>query len=171
MWHDNERFLLQLPEYRRSGLQMECFPPNSGDLNTIETVWFRQRPSSFASASARCFKAARRCARASGGTDGAASDAACSRRVAQNVNVLLPRRPCSAAMPYTHAHATHRAQVHGPPTLAATNSQQLLSSESVKNVHLVLSVPLQGTDFSKTRFHPTRRHECNRRASRLTCDV
>ena len=39
VWQDNERLLLQPSEYRRSGLQMECFPPNSGDLNPIETVW------------------------------------------------------------------------------------------------------------------------------------
>ena len=35
VWHDNERFLLQPSEYRRSGLRMECFPPNSGDVNPI----------------------------------------------------------------------------------------------------------------------------------------
>jgi transposase len=39
VWHDNEKFLLQPKVYRAHGLQMECFPPNSGDLNPIETVW------------------------------------------------------------------------------------------------------------------------------------
>ena len=39
VWHDNEKFLLQPKVYKASGLQMQCFPPNSGDLNPIETVW------------------------------------------------------------------------------------------------------------------------------------
>ena len=39
VWHDNEKFLLCPATYRRSGLDMVCFPPNSGDLNPIETVW------------------------------------------------------------------------------------------------------------------------------------
>ena len=39
MWHDNEKFLLCPDTYRRSGLVQVRFPPNSGDLNPIETVW------------------------------------------------------------------------------------------------------------------------------------
>ena len=39
VWHDNEKFLLQPKVYKEHGLQMQCFPPNSGDLNPIETVW------------------------------------------------------------------------------------------------------------------------------------
>ena len=39
VWHDNERFLLCPDTYRRSGLVQVRFPPNSGDLNPIETVW------------------------------------------------------------------------------------------------------------------------------------
>ena len=39
VWHDNERFLLQPSIYKQNGLHMQCFPPNSGDLNPIETVW------------------------------------------------------------------------------------------------------------------------------------
>ena len=39
VWHDNERFLVQPHVYKRHGLNMKCFPPNSGDLNPIETVW------------------------------------------------------------------------------------------------------------------------------------
>ena len=39
VWHDNERFLLQPKVYKGHGLQLQCFPPNSGDLNPIETVW------------------------------------------------------------------------------------------------------------------------------------
>ena len=39
VWHDNEKFLLQPNVYASHGLQMMCFPPNSGDLNPIETVW------------------------------------------------------------------------------------------------------------------------------------
>ena len=43
VWHDNEKFLLQPKEYKSVGLQLERFPPNSGDLNPIETVWARLR--------------------------------------------------------------------------------------------------------------------------------
>ena len=43
VWHDNEKFLFQPKEYNKVGLQMERFPPNSGDLNPIETVWARLR--------------------------------------------------------------------------------------------------------------------------------
>ena len=43
IWHDNEGFLLIPAEYRRCGLQSVRFPPNSGDLNPIETVWARLR--------------------------------------------------------------------------------------------------------------------------------
>ena len=39
IWHDNEKFLLQPATYRRYGLRSMPFPPNSGDLNPIETVW------------------------------------------------------------------------------------------------------------------------------------
>ena len=40
IWHDNERFLkAAAPRYRQQGMHMENFPPNSGDLNPIETVW------------------------------------------------------------------------------------------------------------------------------------
>ena len=39
MWHDNEKFLKQPSVYAQHGLVMKCFPPNSGDLNPIETVW------------------------------------------------------------------------------------------------------------------------------------
>ena len=39
IWHDNEKFLLQPALYRSWGLQSVRFPPNSGDLNPIETVW------------------------------------------------------------------------------------------------------------------------------------
>ena len=45
VWQDNERFLCCPGVYRKNGLQMFRFPPNSGDLNPIETVWalLRQR--------------------------------------------------------------------------------------------------------------------------------
>ena len=43
VWHDNERFLLCPDAYRREGLEQTRFPPNSGDLNPIETVWARLR--------------------------------------------------------------------------------------------------------------------------------
>ena len=39
MWHDNERFLLQPEVYAEHGLTLVRFPPGSGDLNPIETVW------------------------------------------------------------------------------------------------------------------------------------
>ena len=39
VWHDNEKFLLQPAVYKKHGLQSMRFPPNSGDLNPIETVW------------------------------------------------------------------------------------------------------------------------------------
>ena len=39
VWHDNEKFLLQPSVYAEHGLRMKTFPPNSGDLNPIETVW------------------------------------------------------------------------------------------------------------------------------------
>ena len=39
VWQDNERFL-QIPAvYKKNGLIPKRFPPNSGDLNPIETVW------------------------------------------------------------------------------------------------------------------------------------
>ena len=39
VWHDNERFL-QCPDvYHEHGMTLHRFPPNSGDLNPIETVW------------------------------------------------------------------------------------------------------------------------------------
>ena len=43
VWHDNEKFLLNQAVYRRNGMEMINFPPNSGDLNPIETVWARLR--------------------------------------------------------------------------------------------------------------------------------
>ena len=39
VWQDNERFLCQPEAYKANGLQLIRFPPNSGDLNPIETVW------------------------------------------------------------------------------------------------------------------------------------
>ena len=40
IWHDNEKFLkAAASQYRQQGMHMENFPPNSGDLNPIETVW------------------------------------------------------------------------------------------------------------------------------------
>ena len=39
VWHDNEKFLIQPAMYKASGLQSVRFPPNSGDLNPVETVW------------------------------------------------------------------------------------------------------------------------------------
>ena len=39
VWQGNEKSLFQPREYRAAGLQLERFPPNSGDLNPIETVW------------------------------------------------------------------------------------------------------------------------------------
>ena len=43
MWHDNEKFI-QLPkEYKKAGLTSINFPPNSGDLNPIETAWAELR--------------------------------------------------------------------------------------------------------------------------------
>ena len=39
VWHDNEKFLLQPEVYALHGLELIRFPPNSGDLNPIETVW------------------------------------------------------------------------------------------------------------------------------------
>ena len=43
VWHDNEKFLLQPSEYRKHSLELVRFPPNSGDLNPIETVWAELR--------------------------------------------------------------------------------------------------------------------------------
>ena len=39
VWHDNERFLQCPDEYKKHGMALHRFPPNSGDLNPIETVW------------------------------------------------------------------------------------------------------------------------------------
>ena len=39
VWHDNEKFLLQPDVYAAHDLDLVRFPPNSGDLNPIETVW------------------------------------------------------------------------------------------------------------------------------------
>lgn len=39
VWHDNERFLLCPETYKKHGLTLVRFPPSSGDLNPIETVW------------------------------------------------------------------------------------------------------------------------------------
>lgn len=43
VWHDNEKFLLQPDVYKKAGLTLMRFPPNSGDLNPIETVWAKLR--------------------------------------------------------------------------------------------------------------------------------
>ena len=43
IWHDNETFLQVPAVYRRNGLESVRFPPNSGGLNPIETVWARLR--------------------------------------------------------------------------------------------------------------------------------
>lgn len=43
LWHDNEKFLQQPKEYKKAGLVSINFPPNSGDLNPIETVWAKLR--------------------------------------------------------------------------------------------------------------------------------
>ena len=43
MWHNNESFLINPTVYRKHGLQSVRFPPCSGDLNPIETVWARLR--------------------------------------------------------------------------------------------------------------------------------
>ena len=43
VWHDNEKFLLVPEAYKRNGMVSVRFPPNSGDLNPIETVWARLR--------------------------------------------------------------------------------------------------------------------------------
>ena len=39
VWHDGESFLQQPNLYARNGLTLVRFPPNSGDLSPIETVW------------------------------------------------------------------------------------------------------------------------------------
>ena len=40
VWHDNEGFLkAAVAVYKKAGMQMQTFPPNSGDINPIETVW------------------------------------------------------------------------------------------------------------------------------------
>jgi hypothetical protein len=43
VWHDHETFLNQPGVYRKSGMCSVEFPPNSGDLSPIETVWARLR--------------------------------------------------------------------------------------------------------------------------------
>ena len=43
IWHDNEKFLQQPKEYKKHGLVSINFPPNSGDMNPIETVWAKLR--------------------------------------------------------------------------------------------------------------------------------
>ena len=43
MWHDNDGFLVNPALHRKHVLQSVTFPPCSGDLNLIETVWFRLR--------------------------------------------------------------------------------------------------------------------------------
>lgn len=43
VWHDNEGFLKQPDVYAANRLQMVTFPPNSGDLNPIETCWAELR--------------------------------------------------------------------------------------------------------------------------------
>ena len=39
VWHDSERFLICPEAYKREGMHLVRFPPHSGDLNPIETVW------------------------------------------------------------------------------------------------------------------------------------
>ena len=43
MWHDNEKFIQAPKEYKKAGLVSVNFPPNSGDLAPIETVWAELR--------------------------------------------------------------------------------------------------------------------------------
>ena len=43
MWHDNEGFLQHPSAYKKAGLVSMRFPPNSGDINPIETVWSELR--------------------------------------------------------------------------------------------------------------------------------
>ena len=43
VWQDNERFLQQPAEYRKNGMDIVNWPPNSADLIPIETVWARLR--------------------------------------------------------------------------------------------------------------------------------
>ena len=43
MWFDNESSLKIDNVYKRNGLVAHRFPPNSGDLNPIETVWAHLR--------------------------------------------------------------------------------------------------------------------------------
>ena len=43
MWFDNEGFLKIDSAYHKHGLTALRFPPGSGDLNPIETVWARLR--------------------------------------------------------------------------------------------------------------------------------
>ena len=43
VWHDNEGFLVNDKKYKAAGLTSVRFPPNSGDLNPIETVWAKLR--------------------------------------------------------------------------------------------------------------------------------
>ena len=43
VWHDNEGFLKQPQKYKNAGLTSVLFPPNSGDLNPIETAWAQLR--------------------------------------------------------------------------------------------------------------------------------
>ena len=43
MWFDNETFLKIDSTYHRNGLTAMRFPPGSGDLNPIETMWARLR--------------------------------------------------------------------------------------------------------------------------------
>ena len=43
MWFDNEQFLKIDSEYHKHGLTAMRFPPSSGDLNPIETVWAKLR--------------------------------------------------------------------------------------------------------------------------------
>ena len=43
VWQDNEGFLKQPDVYKQHGMRLVNFPPNSGDLSPIETVWARLR--------------------------------------------------------------------------------------------------------------------------------
>ena len=38
MWHDKAKFIQAPKEYKKAGLTSINFPPNSGDLNPIETI-------------------------------------------------------------------------------------------------------------------------------------
>ena len=43
MWHGKKKFIQAPKEYKKAGLTSINFPPTSGDLNPIETVWAKLR--------------------------------------------------------------------------------------------------------------------------------